>query len=222
MAFRTILFDLDGTLLDHFKAIHRCHAHTMQRLGLPAPTMAAVRAAVGAGLEVALSRLVGPERVAEALPIYSKHWDATMLDDVELMPGARELLEQLKAAGLASAVFTNKRGPSSRAVCDHLGLTPLLAGIFGATDTPWLKPDPRFARRVLEILAATPESTCLVGDSPYDCEAARNGGLAFVGVATGTHTAEQLRAAGATIVCHSLAEVAAVLLPGAKSGSPGS
>ena len=50
MPYRTVLFDLDGTLLDHFAAIHRCHAYTMKRLGLPEPTLAQVHAAVGAGV----------------------------------------------------------------------------------------------------------------------------------------------------------------------------
>ena len=214
MRYRTILFDLDGTLIDHFKAIHRSHAHTLRLLGRPEPTLAEVRAAVGAGLETALARLAGPDRVREALPIFSAYWDATMLDDVELLPGARALLEKFRAAGLACAVISNKLGPSSRAVCEHLGLTPLLAGVFGAGDTPWLKPDPQFARHVLTALQAGPATTCLVGDSPYDLAAARNAGLDFIGVSTGTHTLDQLRSAGATVVCSSLAEVDSLVLVG--------
>jgi phosphoglycolate phosphatase len=74
---------------------------------------------------------------------------------------------------------------------------PLLDGVFGALDTPWLKPDREFAHYVLTELNATASSTCLVGDSPYDVEAARNGGFPCYCVETGTHDAEQLRAAGA-------------------------
>lgn len=212
MRHHTFLFDLDGTLLDHFKAIHRCHSHTRRRLGLPPPTMAQVRAAIGGGLDAALARLVGPDRVTEAMPIYSAHWDATMLDDVELLPGARELLLALEATGARCAVFTNKRGGSSRRLCDHLGLTPHLAGVFGANDTPWLKPDPQFARHVLARLQAAADTTCLVGDSTYDLAAARNAGLEFYGVTTGTHTAEQLRTAGAVNVHPNLAALTPVLL----------
>jgi phosphoglycolate phosphatase len=212
MRHNTFLFDLDGTLLDHFKAIHRCHTHTMCQLGLPPPTMAQVHAAVGAGLDTAIARLIGWERVPEALPIYNAHWDATMLDDVELLPGARELVVALHTAGGRCAVFTNKRGPSSRLLCDHLGLTPYLAGVFGALDTPWLKPDPQFARHALDKIKAEAGTTCLVGDSTYDCEAARNVGMEFYGVTTGTHTAEQLRAAGAVHVYQDLIALRPVLL----------
>jgi phosphoglycolate phosphatase len=203
-----VLFDLDGTLIDHFKAIHRCHSHAMTRLGLPAPTMTQVRAAVGGGVELAVERLVGPERKAAALEIYRPHWNATMLEDVEILPGAREILAALRQRGARTAVFTNKHGPSSRAVCAHLGLDRLLDGNYGATDTPWLKPDVRFARHVTAQLGADAASTLLVGDSPFDCEAARNAGFAFIAVATGTHTADELRAAGAQLVCTDLAEVA--------------
>ncbi|HEY4301274.1 MAG TPA: HAD family hydrolase [Candidatus Didemnitutus sp.] len=207
MRLRTVLFDLDGTLIDHFKAIHRCHAFTMRQLGLPEPTPAQVRAAVGAGVETAIARLAGPERVAAALPIYMKHWNATMLDDVESLPGAIDLLRSLRADGVKCAVLTNKHGPSSRLVCDHLGFTPLLAAVFGAQDTPWLKPDPRFTAHALAQLQADAATTALVGDSPYDLETARAGGLPFVAVTTGTHTEEQLRAAGAGVIATSLPEV---------------
>jgi phosphoglycolate phosphatase len=213
MRYRTLLFDLDGTLIDHFKAIRRCHVHTLSRMGLPAPSMAEVRAAVGGGLETALARLAGPGRVQEALPLFSAHWDATMLDDVELMPDALGLLERARAAGLTSAVLTNKRGPSARSVCDHLGLTPFLADVFGANDTPWLKPDPRFVAHALARLKATPGTTCLIGDSPYDLDTARNAGLAFIGITTGTHSAEQLREAGASEICSSLVDVGSLVLP---------
>lgn len=207
MRHRTVLFDLDGTLVDHFKAIHRCHTHTLLQLGLPRPTMAQVHSAVGAGLEAALARLAGPDRVREARPIYCAHWDATMLDDVELMPGARELILALRAAGARCAVLTNKQGDSSRRVCAHLGLTPHLAGIFGAHDTAWLKPDPQFARHALRLLQAEAATTCLVGDSPYDVTTARNAGWEFYGVTTGTHNAGELRAAGATAIFPDLAAV---------------
>ena len=212
MRHRTVLFDLDGTLVDHFAAIERAHAHTLRQLGLPTPTTAQVRAAVGGGLEVAISRLAGPERVAAALAIYRPYWDATMLDDVRLLPGARELLTALRQQGAQTAVFTNKHGPSSRRVCAQLGLTGLLDGNFGATDTPWLKPAPEFAAHALSALGATAATTAMVGDSPYDLAAARNAGFEFFGVTTGTHTAEELHAAGADKVYPDLTAVGRALL----------
>lgn len=209
--FKTYLFDLDGTLVDHFAAIHRAHSHTMRKLGLREPTREQVRAAIGGGLDIAIARLAGPENVAAALPIYRPYWDATMLDDVQLFPGARELLQQLHAAGARLAVLTNKHGPSSRRVCDHLGVTPLLAGNFGATDTPWLKPDPRFTQFALSALNAEAAGTLLIGDSPYDVATGDNAGFPSWCVTTGTHSEAELLAAGARRVFPNLSAIAQAL-----------
>jgi phosphoglycolate phosphatase len=206
MSLRTVLFDLDGTLVDHFAAIHRAHSYTMRQLGLPAPTMAQVRAAVGGGVELAVTRLVGEARREAALAIYRPYWDTTMLEDVQLLPGARELLIALKQHGTQLAIFTNKHGPSSRRVCEHLGIAGLLDGNFGATDTPWLKPAPEFAAHVMRVLGSDAATTALVGDSPFDLAAARNAGFEFFGVTTGTHTADELRHAGAAHIYEKLAD----------------
>lgn len=200
MGLRTVLFDLDGTLVDQFHAIHRCHAYAMRQIGLPEPTFEQVKRAIGRGLEDAIAELAGPANVARILPLYLAHWAATNLQDAALCPGARELLETLRARGVRCAALTNKRGDASRAVCAHLGIAPLLDGIFGAGDTPWLKPQREFAEHALRTLGTTAAETALVGDSIYDIAAARNAGLAFFGVTTGTHDAGALLAAGAETV----------------------
>lgn len=214
--FRTVLFDLDGTLLDHFSAIHRSHTHVRRHYGLPDCTREEVMRAIGGGLPEALKKTLGPShahRLEEALAVYRAYWDRTMLDDAALFPGASELLTELKAAGATCAVFTNKHGPSARRVCSHLGLDPLVAGVFGATDTPWLKPQPEFAAHALEKLGGAPAATALVGDSPWDVEAARRAGFGggFM-VTTGTHTAAELRAHGAEVVTPGLVDLRPHLL----------
>jgi phosphoglycolate phosphatase len=96
-------------------------------------------------------------------------------------------------------------------VCRHLGVTPLLAEIFGASDTAWLKPQAEFSAHAVRTLGAEASSTVLVGDSIYDLAAAQNGGLGFFGVTTGTHTAEELRVHGATEIFPDLSAVSAAL-----------
>jgi len=214
--FLTVLFDLDGTLLDHFSAIHRAHSHVRRHYGLPEATREEVMRAIGGGLPAALKTMLGPEhehRLEEALPVYRDYWDRTMLDDVVLFPGALELLRALNDAGTKCAVLTNKHGPSARRVCSHLGLDPLLAGVFGATDTPWLKPEPQFAAHVLEKLGADAATTAMVGDSPWDVEAAKRAGFggSFM-VTTGTHSEAELRAHGAGHVAPGLVDLMPLLL----------
>ena len=211
MQFRTFLFDLDGTLIDHFAAIHRAYAHTLPQLGLPAPTLAQVRAAVGGGLEHAMLRFVRPDQVAAAVAIYRPYWNTTMLDDVAALPGALDVLRDLHATGAQLAIFTNKHGPSSRLIADHLGFTPFLSANLGAQDTPWLKPDPAFTAHLLAQLGADPKTTLLVGDSPFDVQAALNAGFPCWAVTTGTHSSTELTAAGAARTFDNLPALRAAL-----------
>jgi phosphoglycolate phosphatase len=198
--FRSYLFDLDGTLIDHFKAIHRCYAYTLPRVGYPEPTPQQVRDAVGGGLEHALLRFVPQEKVAETVEVFREYWNRTMLDDVEAMPGSLDLLRSLDGRGAAQGVLTNKHGPSSRLICEKLGFTPYLRAIVGAGDTPWLKPARELTLNALGLLGGSPDSAVLVGDSPFDVDAAHNGGLPCWAVTTGTHSAGELRAAGADAI----------------------
>lgn len=209
--FRTLLLDLDGTLVDAFTTIHRSYVHTLPRFGQPAPTLEAVRRAVGGGLENAMRKFLPEDQVAEAVRIHLAHTESILLEDARLLPGALELVRAQHARGVQLAVFTNKRGDHGRRLCDHLGVTPYLHGNFGAKDTPWLKPQPEFAAHVLTQLQADAATTLLVGDSPYDVQAAHNGGFACWAVTTGTHDAEQLRTAGASRVFTDLFALAAEL-----------
>lgn len=211
MPFRTVLLDLDGTLVDAFTTIHRCYAHTLPQFGRPAPTLAEVRRAVGGGLANAMARFLPPEFVPAALQIHLAYSQKILLEDVQLLPGALELVRALQARGVTLAVFTNKHGDSSRRICAHLGLTPHLTGIYGAGDTPWLKPQPEFAAHVLKDLNADAATTLLIGDSPFDVEAAHNGGFACWAVTTGTHTAEQLAEAKADRVFANLLDLGEAL-----------
>ncbi len=209
--FATLLLDLDGTLVDAFTTIHRSYVDTLPQLGFPAPTMEQVRRAVGGGLENAMRKFVPEDLVSEAVRRHVAFTDRILLEDVTLMPGARALLEAQAAAGVTLAVFTNKRGDHARAICAHLGVTPFLRGVFGARDTAWLKPQPEFSAHVLSALGAKAESTLLVGDSPFDVEAAHRGGFPCWCVTTGTHDAAQLAEARADAVFQDLAALGAAL-----------
>lgn len=197
MPFRTVLLDLDGTIVDAFTTIHRSYVHTLPQFGRPAPTMAEVRRAVGGGLASAMEQFLPADLVPAAMKVHVAYSQQILLEDVTLLPGALELVRTLHARGVTLAVYTNKHGDSSRRICAHLGLTPFLTGIYGAGDTPWLKPEPEFAAHVFKALNAEPATTLLIGDSPFDVAAAHNAGFTCWAVATGTHTAEQLTAAKA-------------------------
>lgn len=195
--FATLLLDLDGTIVDAFTTIHRGYVHTLPQFGLPEPSMEQVRRAVGGGIENAMRHFLPEPHIANAVKTHVAFTESILLEDVKLMPGTLELVRSQHRAGVKIAVFTNKRGDHARKVCGHLGLSSFLDGVFGAKDTAWLKPQAEFAHHVLATLQASPRSTLLIGDSPFDVQAARSGGFACWCVTTGTHTEQELREAGA-------------------------
>ncbi len=209
--FATLLLDLDGTLVDAFTTIHRAYVHTLPKFGQPAPTLEEVRRAVGGGLANAMSHFLPPDLIAEAVKVHVDYTRTILLEDVTLMPGALDLLRPLHARGVRLAVFTNKQAEAARRICAHLGVTPILDGVFGAGDTPWLKPQREFTAHVLATLGARADSTLLVGDSPFDVETAHNGGFPCWAVTTGTHDEAQLRAAGADRIFPNLTALGAAL-----------
>ncbi len=196
--FQTVLFDLDGTLVDAFTTIHRAYCHTLPQFGCAAPTAEQVRRAVGGGLENAMAHFLPPELIAAACREHVAFTERIQLEDPTLYPGGRELVSALRARGVRIGVLTNKIGDHARAILAHLGLAPQLDLVLGARDCPWRKPAPEFTAEALRRLGAAAATTCLIGDSPFDLATARHAGLPCYCVTTGTHTEAELRAAGAT------------------------
>lgn len=190
----SVLFDLDGTLIDHFRIIYRCYCHALERMGLEAASFEKVKATVGGGIRVTFSRLVPEPRVDEGVRLWREQYEAIWSEDIEVLPGAGELIARLHQAGLQVAIFTNKEGESARRIADHLGWTPHLDLVVGRLDTAWTKPAPELTEHVLEKLGANRENTIMVGDSPFDVETGKAVGLRTYVVTTGSHSAEQLTA----------------------------
>jgi phosphoglycolate phosphatase len=189
-----ILFDLDGTLIDHFTTIAKSVAYAQRRLGLPESDYATVRATVGGSVPITLSKLCGEENVAEAEPLFRAHFDEIIYEDVFALPGAEWLLQSLKAGGVKLGVLTNKYAGHSRSVLAHLGLDAYLDVILGTgeSDCPYRKPDPLFTAYALEQMDCASDEAMLIGDSPYDLAAAEAGCIECHLVATGSHSADEL------------------------------
>jgi phosphoglycolate phosphatase len=209
--FLTVLFDLDGTLVDAFRTIYRAYSHTLPQFGVPAPTLEQVRGSVGGGLENAMGRFLPPELVAAASRVHVAYTQKILLEDPVLYDGASELVGALHAAGVRTGVLTNKIGDHARAILAHLGIAGpgQLDVILGARDCPWHKPAPEFTAEALRRLGGDAAHSCIVGDSPFDLETGRNSGIPCLCVTTGTHDEAALRAAGATRVYPGLRALAA-------------
>jgi phosphoglycolate phosphatase len=207
-----VFFDLDGTLIDHFETLYRCYEHALTAIGLPVPSREVVRRSVGGSMEVTMRRFVSDEaQHAAAAKAWRAFFAAHYLDDVKLMPGARELVGALHARGLRLGVLTNKIGEQSRGICRHLGLESMLDLVLGANDTAFRKPQREFSALALERLGTAAAETIVIGDSPFDIEAAHVVGMRAVCVTTGTHNADELRAATADAVFPNFAELGAAV-----------
>lgn len=190
---RTVLFDLDGTLIDHFETIYRCYTHALTAMGLEPRTYEHVKATVGGGIRVTFSRLVPEAYVEPGVKLWMERFEQIWSEGIEVLPGVEALLTALSAAGLAAGMLTNKEGVTARRIAAKLGWDDRLAAVFGRLDTAWAKPAPELTRHVLDAMNADPATTIMVGDSPFDVETATRAGLRAYAVATGSHTAAQLR-----------------------------
>lgn len=191
---RTVLFDLDGTLIDHFEAIRTGINHAARELGLPEHSLEAVHSAVGGAIKLSLSRLLGEEHVDAALPYFYEAFEAVYLEQVSVIPGAAWLVGELHQRGLQLAVLTNKDQRFAKPLLESVGLATYLDGIFGTIDDGLRKPQRAFTERALRALDADSASTVLIGDSPFDGQTAAEAGIPVYLMATGSHCLEALEA----------------------------
>lgn len=193
---RTILFDLDGTLVDNFEAIYQSYSWLLQSMDLPPVTYETVRRAVGGSSPVTLRKILGEHFSEEVVPRFLRYFKDHCTVGLRLLSGAQEIMERFyQDPEIQQAVFTNKTHEISLKVCEAAGITPYMDAIEGArADQGLRKPELKFTEHMLQCLGASPENSIIIGDSPYDAQAGRIAGIPTVYlVATGTHSAEELR-----------------------------
>jgi phosphoglycolate phosphatase-like HAD superfamily hydrolase len=194
----TILFDFDGTLIDHFQTFYRSCKHALETLGFPVPNFDFIKRSSSGTLQHVMGIYLGPtsdEVLQSACDIFRQHYTQNITEGVYPLPGSECLLQKLHQAGYQLGVHTNKKGTATRLLCEHLNWTHWFQSIQGAEDTPWSKPDARCTQALLQKLGADPAGTVMIGDSPYDVETAQQAGLRCYTVATGTHSQQELTAA---------------------------
>ncbi len=197
--FDTVLFDLDGTLLDTLEDICGAANHTLRELGYPERTLAEMRRFVGNGAEMQMRRSLGAdadeETVAKALALYKPYYAAHCQIKTKPYAGVLELMAALKAEGFRLAVVSNKPDEAVR---------PLVA-------QRRRKPAPDMVNDALAALGADKSRAVYVGDSEVDIETARNAGIPCISVTWGFRDREQLLEAGAAELAADAGELRALL-----------
>lgn len=192
MAADTIIFDLDGTLVDTAGDLTASLNHALGVLGRPAIDPAGVRAMVGHGarklLEKGLSATgeMTPELVEAGVPLFLAHYAANIAVHSRPFDGAEAALDCLDARGLRLAICTNKPAGLAQALVAELGWTKRFRALLGADSRPWRKPDPR---HLTDTLAqANGRSAIFVGDSRTDADTAKAARVPLVLVSFGYST----------------------------------
>jgi pyrophosphatase PpaX len=204
-----VLFDLDGTVVDSGGIILASMRHaTRTVLEREIPDAELMAAVGGPGLEAQM-REFAPERVDELVRVYREH-NEPLHEELECCAGMDDVLVRLKEEGRQLGLVSAKRRRTVELAFARVPLGHLFDVVVGGDETERQKPAADPLLLALDRLGAGPAEAAYVGDSPYDMEAARSGGLHAVGVTWGRiHAREAL--ADADVVVDSAEELLDVL-----------
>ena len=184
MRYPVVLFDLDGTVVDSGGIILASMRHATQTvLGREFTDDELLANVGGPGLEAQMAAF-GPGDTAELVRVYRAH-NEPLHETLEGFDGIGATLEALRERGHRLGIVTAKRRATVDLAFARLPLAHLFETIVGGDETERHKPDPAPLRLALERLGAEARDAAYVGDSPYDMQAARAGGLHAVGVTWG-------------------------------------
>ncbi len=174
----TIVFDLDGTLIDTAPDLTNALNDALTRRGHAAIAQETIRSAVGFGarvmIEEALRRAGAAEDIDEMLAEFLVHYEANIAAESKPFPGAVATLETLAASGARLAICTNKREYLTRKLLEALGLQHYFQGIAGRDTFAVSKPDPGHLTGVIAQAGGEPSRAIMVGDSDVDIRTAKD------------------------------------------------
>ena len=181
----TVLFDLDGTLVDTAPDLMRAHNHVMQKFGYPTKSTEEIRNLVGKGAGAMIGRSiwgqakkefgkvndekVKKEMVTEFVDFYGKN----IINESTLIKGVKEFLNWCKDQRISMAVCTNKQERLSNDLLKKIGIYDYFEYVAGSDTFDYCKPDPRHLSSVVEILGGDIKKSIMIGDSETDANAAK-------------------------------------------------
>ena len=200
--YKTVVFDLDGTLLNTIDDLADAGNRVCAARGWPQHTVEEYKYFVGNGIPKLVERFSPPQartpdQLADTLAAFQADYGAHLRDKTAPYPGIPALLARLKAAGVQLAVFSNKADPLARQVVADYFDASLFDAVRGALPGVPTKPAPQGTLALMQAIGADPAATLYVGDSNVDVDTAHNAGLPCCGVLWGFRTRQELTDAGA-------------------------
>ena len=175
----TVLFDLDGTLVDTAPDLIRAHNHVMKKFGYPSKSLDELRNAVGSGAKAMMAKDNGKwkwfdekiqnEMTDEFISFYRKN----ILHESTLLTGVKEFLKWCKEQNISMAVCTNKTENLAIDLLKKIGIYEFFEYISGYNTFEYCKPDPRHLLKTIEILDGDKNKSIMIGDSETDANAAK-------------------------------------------------
>ncbi|MDC3028452.1 HAD-IA family hydrolase [Candidatus Pelagibacter sp.] len=188
----TILFDLDGTLVDTAPDLMRAHNHVMKKFGYPTKSTEEIRNLVGQGAGAMLGRSIWgqakkefgkvqdekikKEMVKDFVDFYGKN----IVNESTLINGVKEFLIWAKEKKISMAVCTNKQEHLAVDLLKKIGIYDFFEYVAGHNTFDYCKPDPRHLTSVIEILDGDINRSLMIGDSETDANAAKEAGIPVI------------------------------------------
>jgi HAD superfamily hydrolase (TIGR01509 family) len=195
----TILFDVDGTLIDSVDLHARAWEEAFRHFGIPA-AYEDIRLEIGKGGDQLLPSFVPPavlaERKEEIEGFRSRLFQETYLPQVRPFPEVRALFERLRADDKRLVLASSGKADEVERYQRIAGIEDLIDGFTSSDDAERSKPFGDIFAAALQKAEADPREAMVVGDTPYDAEAARMAGCRSIGVLCGGFTEASLREAG--------------------------
>ncbi|MDO4806982.1 MAG: HAD family hydrolase [Coriobacteriales bacterium] len=212
MQYTTVVFDLDGTLLNTLDDLHASTNYALTAYGFPTRTMSEVRSFVGNGIRN-LIRLAVPagssdEVIDTVHATFDEHYAAHHLDKTAPYPEVIDLVQRLRLRGFNCCVVSNKGDYAVQPLVEHFfpGLFDVVCGERekdGIRRKPW----PDTVLECMQRVGATPDECVYVGDSEVDLLTAANAGIDCIEVSWGFRDVEFLVAQGAQVIVHNANEL---------------
>ncbi|MGZ8392794.1 MAG: HAD-IA family hydrolase [Gemmatimonadales bacterium] len=175
---RTVLFDLDGTLIDSIRLILDSYHHTLAQHGLPARTDEEWLKGVGPPLTVQLAEWRDEIRTLEAMMATYREYNLKDHDRmVTVYPGVLDAVREIKATGLQTGLVTSKNRQGALRGLTLVGLEALMDVLVCADEVTNPKPHPEPVETAVSLLGADPATTVYVGDSVHDMHSGRAAGV---------------------------------------------